>query len=58
MMSGNEKKGALRLQIRRGTVMNEAFMVGRIYHATGEKETPAEIYEKLEEKCLQALRIR
>ena len=36
-------------------IMNEAFMVGRIYASMGEKETPAEIYQKLEERCSKAV---
>jgi len=33
-------------------IMNEAFTIGRVYANTGEKESPTEIQEKLEEKCL------
>ena len=32
-------------------IMNEAFMVGRVYATTDEKETPAEIHEMLINKC-------
>ena len=32
-------------------IMNEAFMIGRIYATGGEKETPVEIHNKLVEKC-------
>ena len=32
-------------------IMNEAFMIGRIYAINGEKESPAEIHEKLMKKC-------
>ena len=34
-------------------IMNEAFMVGRVYANMGEKESPAEIQKKLEAKCKQ-----
>ena len=30
---------------------HEAFMTGRVYAAGGEKETPAEIHEKLLARC-------
>ena len=33
------------------TIMNEAFMTGRIYATSGEKEKPAEIYAKMATRC-------
>ena len=36
---------------REKAIMMEAFMIGRIYATNGEKESPAEIQEKLERKC-------
>jgi len=36
-------------------LMEEAFMTGRIYSATGEKENPMEISDKLHENCKKAL---
>lgn len=32
-------------------IMNEAFMIGRIYATMGEKDSPAEIHGKLLSKC-------
>ena len=32
-------------------IMQEAFITGRIYSQTGEKEKPCEIQEKLKENC-------
>ena len=45
-----------RLRAEREVVMQEAFMTGRIYHATGERETPMEIHAKLHENCEKAVR--
>ena len=36
---------------REVAIMNEAFMVGRVYANLGEKESPADIQEKLIKKC-------
>jgi len=38
-------------------IMHEAFMVGRIYATSGEKEYPDEIQEKLRERCEFAVRL-
>jgi len=38
------------------TIMNEAFMTGRVYSSMGEKENPIEIHKKLEENCEKALK--
>lgn len=37
-------------------IMHEAFMTGRIYAASGEKETPVEIFQKLKTNCERASR--
>ena len=42
---------------REKAIMHEAFMVGRIYAASHEIETPEEIQEKLKERCGKAVRI-
>lgn len=42
--------------VREQRIMQEAFMVGRVYHAMGEKESPLEIQQKLEERCDRAAR--
>ena len=49
-------KVAIEFSQRDYALMEEAFMVGRIYSATGEKESPIEINDKLHEKCRQALK--
>jgi len=36
---------------RERIIMNEAFIIGRVYCAMGEKETPSEISDVLEKKC-------
>ena len=40
---------------REKDIMQEAFMVGRVYANRGEKETPAEIQEKLKERCMKSV---
>ena len=40
-----------KLSKREHAVMNEAFMIGRVYNKMGEKEAPWEIQKKLIEKC-------
>jgi len=46
----------MRLSKRERAIMNEAFMTGRVYASMGEKESPAEICEKLEENCIKAIK--
>lgn len=48
----------MKLTRREKRLMNEAFMVGRIYHAMGEKESPSEIHEKLIERCIKAVCVK
>ena len=45
----------LELNKREETIMQEAFMTGRIYNSLGEWETPHEIQIKLKENCAKAL---
>ena len=40
----------MKLTRRERIVMNEAFMIGRVYASMGEKESPSEIAEVLERK--------
>ena len=46
----------IKLTKKERAVMDEAFMVGRIYNKMGEKELPAEIYKKLEKNCINAIK--
>jgi hypothetical protein len=39
-------------------IMNEAFMVGRVYNQMGEKYTPAQIHEKLIDRCKKATSLK
>ncbi len=41
---------------REEAIMQEAFMIGRIYNKMGEKESPIEIQNKLKEKCELAVK--
>jgi len=45
----------INLTKREEAIMYEAFMMGRIYAHGGEKETPVEIHNKLEENCKRAV---
>jgi hypothetical protein len=41
---------------REELIMHEAFMVGRVYAARGEKESPTTIHEKLRRSCLAIIK--
>lgn len=41
--------------IEKEAIMQEAFMTGRIYSRTGEKELPQDIQEKLKSNCERAV---
>lgn len=47
----NGERSTMQLTDREIGIMNEAFMVGREYASTGEKESPAEISKKCLRQC-------
>ena len=50
----NHKKTKSKFTAREERIIYEAFMIGRVYTASGEKETPSEIHQILYDKCFLA----